>query len=246
LIAGGTFSSAGLEATSHIAGWNGSSWASLNIGMNAPVRALLPFESDLMVGGDFTRAGAQISAYWARWSCGEVQGLHLVAAASRRTHGGSGDFDLPLSLSTAQLDPRANGAAARIVLRFDGPAAASDGQINCGQEILMTHGTCEAVTGESSDTLVVELTLDQNACVTVAVSGLLDLVGASEVRVLTHEGNVTGDEAVNLLDLQAVKADLFNPVTGDSFLSDVNCDGAINLLDLQTVKANLFQPAACP
>jgi hypothetical protein len=53
-------------------------------------------------------------------------------------------------------------------------------------------------------------------------------------------GNFNGTDAVNLLDLQEIKNQLFHGVTAVNFLLDVNAEGAINLLDLQATKSNLF------
>jgi hypothetical protein len=51
---------------------------------------------------------------------------------------------------------------------------------------------------------------------------------------------------VNLLDLQAIKGQLFQTVSAANAKNDVNCDKLINLLDLQAVKGNLFLAANCP
>ena len=65
--------------------------------------------------------------------------------------------------------------------------------------------------------------------------------------MINHEGNVSGDANVNLIDLQAVKGQLFLAVGAGNFKNDIGCNNSINLLDLQAVKGNLFLPAgACP
>jgi hypothetical protein len=57
---------------------------------------------------------------------------------------------------------------------------------------------------------------------------------------------LNGDANVNLIDLQAIKNQLFQPVGAASFRQDVTVDASINLLDLQATKSNLFAAAACP
>jgi hypothetical protein len=99
----------------------------------------------------------------------------------------------------------------------------------------------------SGDDMIVTLNpLNTNACLTVAVLDIDGLTGDADVSVILHAGDVNDDENANLLDLQAVKAALFGPLSSANFTADVNVDGAINLLDLQAVKGNLFQTVTCP
>ena len=63
---------------------------------------------------------------------------------------------------------------------------------------------------------------------------------------MVHCGNVDGNGTVDILDLQAIKNQLNQPLTASNFKLDVTCNGQINILDLQAVKNNLNQPASCP
>jgi hypothetical protein len=79
LIAGGLFTHAGGISASHIAAWNGTSWHALGAGVSTPagvagdlnepegIIATMIFEGDLVVGGSFSTAGGEVSAFWARW-----------------------------------------------------------------------------------------------------------------------------------------------------------------------------------
>jgi hypothetical protein len=150
---------------------------------------------------------------------------------------------LPLA-NAAAIEPRQSGAAPKLVLDFTTPPVAIDGSINCGQEIQITNGSCTSV-AISGKSLVIDASFNRNACVTAAVANLIDLTGDTDVQFVTLEGDVATGPGVNLLDLQAVKSVLFQPVAPGSFLSDVNVDGSINLLDLQVIKGNLFTAAGC-
>jgi hypothetical protein len=174
-----------------------------------------------------------------------------MSAASRRSHGPAGTFNLPLALSDAPaIEPR-GGASPGVVLTFSMAIEAADGAVNCGQEVVVTGGTCQSAT-VLGNTLAVNLAHNANACVTIALSGLRregsgpTMFGDADVQINAHRGNVNADPNVNLLDLQAIKTALFAPVTGTNFKLDVNADGIINLLDLQAVKDNMFQAATCP
>ena len=68
LIAAGSFTIAGEAACNSIARWNGTSWASLDSGMNNTVSALTVFNGQLIAGGIFTSAGSATCNYIAKWN----------------------------------------------------------------------------------------------------------------------------------------------------------------------------------
>ncbi len=72
VIAGGEFYEAGGGFAYNVARWNGVAWSSLDLGVDAPVRALLVIPNgDLIAGGDFLNVGGalNISApHLARWN----------------------------------------------------------------------------------------------------------------------------------------------------------------------------------
>ncbi|HEX6884482.1 MAG TPA: HYR domain-containing protein [Planctomycetota bacterium] len=72
LHVGGDFTSAGGVQASHIARWNGTSWAALGSGTSGPVHALLSFDDGsgpaLFAGGAFTSAGGEPANRVARWN----------------------------------------------------------------------------------------------------------------------------------------------------------------------------------
>ncbi len=71
LYAGGWFTTAGGQAVSHIARWDGSAWSSVGTGVNSAVHALAAYDDGegpaLYAGGLFTTAGENASAYLAKW-----------------------------------------------------------------------------------------------------------------------------------------------------------------------------------
>jgi hypothetical protein len=72
LYVGGMFTTAGGSTANNIAHWDGTTWASLGVGVengvNGTVSALVPFTDALYVGGIFTQAGTQTSSNLARWN----------------------------------------------------------------------------------------------------------------------------------------------------------------------------------
>jgi len=72
VYAGGSFDRAGGQAATNIARWDGSQWAPLGPGVDAPtfsayVRAIAVSASNVYVGGAFTRAGSVPVSRLARW-----------------------------------------------------------------------------------------------------------------------------------------------------------------------------------
>jgi hypothetical protein len=68
LYAGGDFTTAGGNAASYIAQWNGSNWSALGSGVNGEVNALAVTGSTLYAGGGFTAAGGIGTRYIAEWN----------------------------------------------------------------------------------------------------------------------------------------------------------------------------------
>src|SRR4030095_8710449 len=67
LVAGGSFTLAGLTSVNRIAKWNGSSWSALGSGLNDFAQTMELFNGNLWVGGNFTTAGGQSAPYvWRR------------------------------------------------------------------------------------------------------------------------------------------------------------------------------------
>lgn len=175
----------------------------------------------------------------------------LASAVSRRVHGGNGTFDIDVPLSGFAVEPRQNGqTGSQTVLTFDKAVEATDGAPNCGQEIIVTGGTCTGVTISGAEVRV-DMTFNKNACVRVAASGIRAagggpaMTGDNDVLILTHEGNVNQVTGVNILDLQAIKNVLNAPLAAGNFMNDVTVSGSINILDLQACKNNLLQGATC-
>lgn len=68
LVAGGSFTLAGVTPANRIAKWNGSSWSALGSGLNDFVQTMDIFNGNLWVGGNFTTAGGQPANYVCRWT----------------------------------------------------------------------------------------------------------------------------------------------------------------------------------
>ena len=97
LIAAGNFTTAGGVAADRIARWDGSAWHPVGKLVDGSILALTTFDPDgddrvafprLCVGGYFTQAGSQVSAYFAQWGNDSA----LWKAASSGTYGASANW----------------------------------------------------------------------------------------------------------------------------------------------------------
>ena len=155
-----------------------------------------------------------------------------LGAASRRLHN-TDTYDLHMNIGGGVLDPRQNGTQPQTVFTYNLPPI----DPGCGG-VSIVNGTCLGTSVECNK-LVIDMTFDKNACVEVTVGG-------DSVYILTHEGNVDNNAAVNILDLQQIKNRLITFVDETNFIYDITVSGgAINILDLQAAKNNLFVPAGC-
>lgn len=158
---------------------------------------------------------------------------HLIRAMSRKKHGPAGTLDIEIPSSSATvIDSRAGVSKPQLLLTYD--SAPNDP--GC-EGLTIVNGTC-INTNVSGNDLIIDMALLQNACVEVSV-------GDDTLRLLTHIGNVNGDSAVNVIDLQEIKNHIFEAVEADTCAYDINCDGAIDVIDLQTAKNNMFTSVRC-
>jgi hypothetical protein len=67
VVTAGSFTTAGGLTANHITQWDGSSWSPLGNSLNDSETALAEYNGELVVGGTFSLAGDQVSAYLARW-----------------------------------------------------------------------------------------------------------------------------------------------------------------------------------
>ena len=171
----------------------------------------------------------------------------ITGAVSRKTHAGSGTFDLPLSLvstnpSTEARTPGA-GNSHTLVVTFNHPPVSGSAAI--------TEGA--AVAGGptfSGNDMIVPLTGVLNAqYVTVTLSNVSSSDGFSggtgSVRLGLLQGDVDGSRVVTVLDLVHVNAQLGKTLTNANFINDVNQSGLITVLDKVRVNNVLgnFLPA---
>ena len=173
--------------------------------------------------------------------------LMADSAASRKTHGPAGDFEvnLPLSGSPA-IEPRSGGSTGdyRIVFRFT-PGSTITFASASVTSTTPGSGMIAATSGSGTDTIIVDITgvdngkvphanpQPQGEVVTVTLMGASNGTNTGNVSVsmAVLVGDVNQSGVVNGTDKILVSSQIGQPVTGSNFLKDVQANGAINGTD---------------
>jgi hypothetical protein len=173
---------------------------------------------------------------------GIEDGLELVSAASVKTHGGAGTFEIPLPLfGPSGVECRSgNGGVSgnhTMVFDFNRPVIGGGAVVTAGV------GSVSGVPLFSGNRMTVNLTgiADmQNIAVTLSAVTANNgaVLGVVTVPMGLLRGDVNGTRSVNVSDVNIVKA-ASSPGTVDAtnFRRDVNASGGINVSDVNVTKA---------
>ena len=167
-------------------------------------------------------------------------GLTLESAASRRTHGSSGAFDVDLPLAGGMgIECRVADGKDEIIFTFNNNVTgAASVTSTCGR---VGKITVDPNDGHSLSISLNELGCNQNA-VTVTLSGVTDEAGntldTASVTFGILFGDVNGDGSVNNADIATVRAVKRQRTKPSNFRADVNTDSGINDKDIGEVKSH--------
>jgi hypothetical protein len=172
--------------------------------------------------------------------------LTLESAASRKTHGPLGDFDLELPLSgDVGIESRSGNGKSDIVFTFNNNVTAFG-------SISSTCGTLGETAVDSTDphNVVVKLyEIDCNqAFVTVTLTAVTDDQGhtlnSASVTFGVLFGDVTADGVVDHADIAAARAVQGRRTNNSNFRADITANGGINFRDVRAAKK--YQGNALP
>jgi hypothetical protein len=170
----------------------------------------------------------------------------LTGAASRKTHGAAGVFDLALSLvpTNPSTEPRI-GPTQTIVMTFDKPIASADNPT-------VTEGTAtfNSMSISGNDVILTFTGVTDIQYVTIALGNVASTDGGTggsgSVRVGFLLGDVSQNRVVTVADLGLVNAQLAQVVTATNFLKDVNASGTVSVADKGLTNANLTRALSTP
>ena len=163
--------------------------------------------------------------------------LELVSAVSRKTHGATGEFAIPLPLTEPLgVECRSAHATHKLVFAFSNEIVAGNAAVTTG---IATAGPPTI----SGTTISVPLSgVADMQKVTVTLSGVTSSIGhvlpnfAVSMNVLL--GDTTGNKSVNASDIGQTKAQSGLAVGATNFRNDTTVSGVINASDISQVKAN--------
>lgn len=164
--------------------------------------------------------------------------LALTSAASRKTQGSSGAFDVNLPLTGEMGIENRVGGQSEIVFTFSqNVTGAANATATCGKvgSAKVDPNDPHSLTVRMSD-----LNCDRTA-VTVTITGVTDDQGhtlsSASVTFGILFGDVTGNRCVGKGDLAAIRSALGQTTDNTNFRADINTDGRINHRDIGHLKS---------
>jgi glucose/arabinose dehydrogenase len=219
---------------------NGNAVTGFATGIDAPVDLKVDASGSLYY---LARGGSTSGAVY------RVDFFRAVAASSRKVHGGTATFDLPLASAPGNptVEPRSGGAAGgdhTIVFTFNksvtaGTAAVTEGTAIAGVPTFSGSEMSVPLTGVANEQYVT-VTVSN----VVATDGTTD--GSGSVRVGFLLGDVSQNRVVTLTDLGLVNAQIAQFVTATNYLNDVNTSGTLSVADKGITNTQLTKSLPAP
>jgi hypothetical protein len=157
------------------------------------------------------------------------------SAFSRKIHGGSGTFDLPLPIGgTVGIEPRI-GPNYQMIINFAGPVTVQSASIASGVGSVSNFSV-------SGSQVTVNLTGVANAQrITVTLGNVNDGTNLGDVAVSMDVllGDTNANGSVNATDVSQTKSQIGQPIDGTNYRSDVNANGTINASDTAIIKSSV-------
>ena len=166
--------------------------------------------------------------------------LALVSVVSRKTHGGTGSFDIAINSTTligglVDVEPRTIGGGHTLVFTFNNPITAA-GNVGVIDSASAMVGSATS-TSAGNDVVVTLTGIPDNQRVTVTLTNVNGVATAFPVSIGFLVGDVNNTRSVNSSDISGVKARSGQTTTSLNFNFDVNTTGAVNSSDISAVKA---------
>src|SRR5437879_5852908 len=165
--------------------------------------------------------------------------LLLTGAASRKTQGVAGTFDINLTLSGEPgVECRSGGGNYTEVFTFDNNVVSGSAAVTGGT------GNVSGSPVFSGHTMTVNLigVIDVQR-LTVTLTGVTDefsqVLPSTPVSMNVLIGDVDGNMVVSATEVGLVKSQVGQAVTGSNFREDVNADGSLSATDVALTKSHV-------
>ena len=165
--------------------------------------------------------------------------LTLLSAASRKTHGEAGTFDVPLPLTGALgVECRGSGGTHRLVFTFSDNLVGGDASVTAGT------GTVSGAPSFSGNRMIVNLSGVTDAQkITVRLSGVTDstfrVLPDTDLTMGVLQGDANGNGTVSNADVSGVKGQVGATLSSSNFRNDVGGNGIISNSDVSATKGHV-------
>ena len=165
--------------------------------------------------------------------------LQVTSAASRKTHGSAGAFDINMPLTGEPgVECRNSGGNHTLVVSFSNMMVSGDASVTSGT------GSVAGAPAFSGNTMTIQLTgVADTQKITVTLSNVKDsfaqVLPDTAVSMNILRGDATGNKTVNASDVSVVKSQAGQSITGANFREDVTADGSISSSDISLSKSML-------
>jgi len=225
-----------LDTTFGVGGKVRTSFGDLNGGAYGAV--LQPDGKIAAVGFQATSTNRFAEFALARY-LGSSSSLSLASAVSRKTHAGSGTFDVSLPLTGEPgVECRNNGGNHTFVFTLSSDVVSGTATVTAGT------GSVSGNPIFSGNTMTVNLTgVTDVQKITVTLSDVTSstsqVLPDTEVSANMLIGDINADKTVSAFDVTQTKHQVGMPVTSANFRDDVRPDGTINATDVQQARSRV-------
>jgi len=172
----------------------------------------------------------------------------LQGTVSRKTHGGTGTFDLPLNAlaTNPTTEPRSGGASGNhsIVFIFDKAVTGGTASVMAGV------GTAGTPTFNGNEVVVPLTGVANQQYVTISVNDVTaadgSTGGSGSVRIGFLLGDANQNRVVTVSDLAQVNAQIAQVVTVSNYLKDVNASGTLTVADKGIANTQITKALPAP
>jgi uncharacterized delta-60 repeat protein len=170
---------------------------------------------------------------------GSSSSLSLASAVSRKTHAGSGTFDVSLPLTGEPgVECRNNGGNHTFVFTLSSDVVSGTATVTAGA------GSVSGNPIFSGNTMTVNLTgVTDVQKITVTLSDVTSstsqVLPDTEVSANMLIGDINADKTVSAFDVTQTKHQVGMPVTSANFRDDIRPDGTINATDVQQARSRV-------
>src|SRR5712691_4314784 len=225
-----------LDTTFGVGGKVRTSFGDLNGGAYGAV--LQPDGKIAAVGFQATSTNRFAEFALARY-LGSSSSLSLASAVSRKTHAGSGTFDVSLPLTGEPgVECRNNGGNHTFVFTLSSDVVSGTATVTAGT------GSVSGNPIFSGNTMTVNLTgVTDVQKITVTLSDVTSstsqVLPDTEVSANMLIGDINADKTVSAFDVTQTKHQVGMPVTSANFRDDIRPDGTINATDVKQARSRV-------